>query len=92
MSLDVSDPAAPREVSRLVLGPDDVPHWISVSPDHRRVAITGYGTLRHRVLLARLDPGTGRLTLDERFREEGSAEPGFTLHDGIPHGAVFGRP
>src|SRR5688572_19664621 len=28
VSLDISDPAAPREVSRLVLGPADVPHWI----------------------------------------------------------------
>ena len=29
VSLDVSDPAKPREVSRVALGADDVPHWIS---------------------------------------------------------------
>jgi hypothetical protein len=31
VSLDISDPAAPREVSRVTLGPDDVPHWIAMS-------------------------------------------------------------
>jgi hypothetical protein len=89
-------------VSRVTLGPDDVPHWISVAPDRRRVVVTGYGTLRHRVVLARFDPATGRLALDERFREPGASEPGFRMDDkvwphggsapGIPHGAVFSRP
>jgi hypothetical protein len=102
VSLDISDPAAPREVSRVTLGPDDVPHWIAVSADGRRVAITGYGSMRHRVLIARFDAATGQLTLDERFREEGAAERGFRMDDetwphggqamGIPHGAVFSRP
>ncbi|HET6360708.1 MAG TPA: hypothetical protein VFH11_01465 [Gemmatimonadota bacterium] len=102
VSLDIKDPAEPREVSRLTLGPDDVPHWISVSVDQRRVAITGYGAMQHRVLIARFDPESGQLTLDERFREEGASEPGFTMDDetwphggqakGIPHGAVFSRP
>jgi hypothetical protein len=102
VSLDISDPAAPREVSRLTLGADDVPHWISVAADERRVAITGYGAMEHRVLIARFDPATGQLSLDERFREDGTDEPGFRLDDeawphggrapGIPHGAVFSRP
>ncbi|CAN5900307.1 hypothetical protein BH20GEM1_BH20GEM1_01480 [soil metagenome] len=102
VSLDITDPAAPREVSRVTLGPDDVPHWIAVSADERRVAITGYGTMQHRVVIARFDPPTGQLTIDERFREEGADEPGFGMDDetwphggqakGIPHGAVFSRP
>ena len=102
VSLDISDPAAPREVSRLTLGSDDVPHWISVSADRRRVAITGYGAMQYRVLIARFDPRSGELTLDDRFREEGANEPGFRMDDetwphggqakGIPHGAVFSRP
>jgi hypothetical protein len=101
VSLDISDPAAPREVSRLTLGADDVPHWISVSPDRRRVVVTGYGAMRHRVVMARFDSTTGQLALDERFREDGAAEPGFRMDDktwphggnarGIPHGAVFSR-
>jgi hypothetical protein len=102
VSLDIRNPSAPREVSRLTLGADDVPHWIAISPDRRRVVVTGYEALKHRALIARFDPDTGKLSLDERFREEGSAEPGFRLDDkswphggaakGIPHGAVFSLP
>lgn len=100
VSLDISDPAAPREASRVTLEPDDVPHWIAISGDHRRVVITGYGTMKHRLMIARFDPETGQLALDDRFRETGAAEPGFRMTDktwphggntrGIPHGAVFG--
>jgi hypothetical protein len=101
VSLDVSDPAAPREVSRLTLGADDVPHWISIAPDRRRVVITGYGAMRNRAVIARFDAATGALTIDERFREEGASEPGFRMEGktwphggsaaGVPHGAVFSR-
>ncbi|MCU0620383.1 MAG: selenium-binding family protein [Gemmatimonadales bacterium] len=101
VSLDVRDPAHPREVSRVTLGADDVPRWIALSGDRRRVVLTGYGALRHRVLLLRFDPATGALAVDERFREAGAAAPGFRLDDtawphggraaGIPHGAVFGQ-
>jgi hypothetical protein len=102
VSLDIADPLHPREVSRLVLGGDDVPHWIGIEPDHRRLVITGYKALRTRILLARFDPESGRLALDERFRMAGSDEVGFRMeqvawpHGGSaaasPHGAVFSRP
>lgn len=102
VSLDISDPSHPREVSRVSLDSTDVPHWISLAPDHRRVVLTGYQSLQHRVIMLRLDPSTGHLALDERFREEGAATPGFRMdnktwpHGGsapaIPHGAVFSRP
>jgi 56kDa selenium binding protein (SBP56) len=102
VSLDISNPAAPREVSRVTLGPEDVPHWIAISPDHRRVVVTGYEGMKHRVMIARFDPATGQLSLDRRFREEGSSAPGFRMDDktwphggdakGIPHGALFSRP
>lgn len=102
VSLDISDPSAPREVSRLTLAPEDVPHWIAISPDQRRVVVTGYAALQHRALIARFDPPSGRLTMDERFREEGASEPGFRMDNktwphggsakGIPHGAVFSLP
>jgi hypothetical protein len=101
VSLDISDPAAPREASRVTLGPNDVPHWIAVSADRRRVVITGYGGMEHRVMIARFDSTTGGLAIDERFREDGATEPGFRMDDktwphggtakGIPHGAVFSR-
>jgi len=101
VSMDISDPAAPREVSRITLGPDDVPHWIGIEPNHQRVVITGYAAMANRVLMARFDEATGKLTLDDRFRAAGSAEPGIRMagvtwpHGGnaaaIPHGAVFSR-
>ena len=102
VSLDISDPRAPREVSRVTLAEGDVPHWIAISPDHRRVVVTGYEGMRHRVVIARFEPATGQLAIDERFREVGATEPGFRMDDktwphggaakGIPHGAVFSRP
>ena len=101
VSLDITDPAAPREVSRVTLAADDVPHWIAIAPDHRRVVVTGYKGMQHRVVMARFDPATGQLALDERFRDEGATEPGFRMDNktwphggaarGIPHGAVFSR-
>lgn len=101
VSLDVSDPAHPREVSRLTLGPDDVPHWIGLEPNHRRVVITGYQAMKTRVLLATFDARTGALALDDRFRAVGSSEAGMRMEQitwphggsgaGIPHGAVFSR-
>lgn len=101
VSLDISDPAHPREASRLILGEGDVPHWISLEPNQRRLVITGYGQLRTRVLMATFDPATGTLALDQRFRAPGATRPGFDLvgpwpHGGSaagrPHGAVFSRP
>ena len=99
VSLDISNPAKPREVSRVELGAEDVPHWIAIEPNHRRVVITGYGDLKHRVMLANFDEITGRLSIDERFRDDGATRPGVRMDDkswphggsarGIPHGAVF---
>lgn len=101
VSLDVSDPSHPREVSRVTLGPDDVPHWIGIEPNHRRVVITGYQAMKTRVLLATFNATTGALALDQRFRAAGSTEAGMRMEGiawphggngpGIPHGAVFSR-
>jgi hypothetical protein len=100
VSLDISNPARPREVSRVVLSEQDVPHWIALEPNHRRVVITGYGNLMHRVVLANFNEATGRLTIDGRFRDDGATESGMRMDNkswphggsspGIPHGAVFG--
>ena len=99
VSLDISDPAKPREVSRVELGAEDVPHWIAIEPNHRRVVITGYGDLKNRVVMANFDETTGRLTIDERFRDAAATQPGIRMDNkswahggsapGLPHGAVF---
>jgi hypothetical protein len=75
VSLDVSDPGHPREVSRASLGPDDVPHWISLSPDTRCVVITGYGAMRNRAVIARFDSATGHLEVDHRSGSPAPTSP-----------------
>jgi hypothetical protein len=102
VSLDISDPAHPREASRVTLDSADVPHWISLEPNTQRVVITGYAALANRVLIATFDSATGALALDRRFRDAGADRPGFAMSGrpwphggsspGIPHGAVFSRP
>jgi hypothetical protein len=101
VSLDITDPAKPREVSRVAFGPDDVPHWISIEPNHKRVVATGYQSMKHRVMMLNFDEATGKLALDEKFRDAGATAPGVRMdnkswpHGGsaaaIPHGAVFSR-
>jgi hypothetical protein len=102
ISLDVSDPGRPREVGRLKLEPGQQPHWISLAPDGERIVISGgNGALESHLLLARVDPRNGRLTLNESFRPAGAAVPGVSFDrqvwphgragKAIPHGAVFSR-
>ena len=102
VSLDISNPAKPREVSRMTLNAGDVPHWLSVEPNHQRVVVTGYADMKSRVVIGNFNPATGALSIDTRFREEGAKEPGLRMDNkqwphggsaaGIPHGAVFSRP
>lgn len=100
VTLDVSEPDAPREVSRLTLAEDDWPHWISLSPDGRRIVITGYAGTRHRIIIANLDPADGTMRLDPDFGGTGD-RPGISMDrtawphgatgPGDPHGVVFSR-
>ena len=102
LSLDISDPGRPREVSRLTFRPDEIPHWIALEPNGDRLAITGYRELESRVLLAQLDRRSGALRLDTTFKAPGAEQPGVDFarerwpHGptgrAIPHGAVFSRP
>lgn len=100
VSLDISDPSHPAEVGHLALGPNDLPHWLALEPGGDRIVVTGYGGLFYRLLIAQVDTRSGKLSLDQRFREAGAAQPGFSFDrrwpDGwqgpaIPHGAVFSR-
>ena len=81
VSLDISNPTAPKEASRLVLGDNDVPHWLALEPNHRRVVVTGYGDLAHRIVIAKFDEKRGQLTPDSELQPTGT-----------PHGAVFSLP
>ena len=97
--LDIADPRAPRVVSTLTVDSGFAAHWISRDPGTDRVVLTSDGDDR-RVLLARFDSVSGRLTLDSRFRDAGSdrvgvsftrkAWPHGTSGPAVPHAAVFG--
>jgi hypothetical protein len=103
VSLDISNPATPIEVDRLSLDEPWWPHWISIEPGGDRIVVTsGPGATLHRVILVRLDPQTGELTLDSTFGDPGSDRPGVSFDrsrwphgdagPAKPHGAVFSRP
>lgn len=91
VSLDMTDPAAPREVGRAMLPEGWIPHWLALEPSSGRLVLTGYGAMMNRVVLLTHDSTTGAVAIDGRFREEGATEPGLRLA-GVPHGAVFSRP
>jgi hypothetical protein len=102
VALDISDPEHPREVSTLMVGEDEQPHWMSIDPTGRRVVLNSSGGGKgNRLFVLDFDPKTGRLTLDERFRDKNGGRPGITLTDrtwphgfsgtAVPHGTVFSR-
>ena len=74
VSLDISDPAAPREVSRVSLGAGSTPHWVALSPD-RRIVLTGSDSLEHRVTLLRFDPRPARWRSTTAFARRGIRKP-----------------
>lgn len=99
VALDVSDPGAPVEVSRLELGPRSFPHWLALDKASGRIVIADRGDGEERLYVARVDPESGALSLDERFRDSGSDRPGVSFgraewphgRTGAarPHGTVF---
>jgi hypothetical protein len=85
-----------------MVGDDEQPHWMSIDPTGRRVVLnsSGAGT-GNRLFVMNFDPGTGQLSLDERFRDKAGTRPGITLTrrtwphgfsgTAVPHGTVFSR-
>ena len=92
VSLDVHDPEHPREVSRILLPPDEYPHWLALEPDGNRLAITGYGALATKVRFAAIDRRTGKLTLDPGTIDFTRQWPDGWNGSAMPHGAVFSNP
>ena len=100
VALDVSDPAAPREASRLTLGGRNFPHWLALDPDGHRIVITDRGDGERRIFVATIDPETGELALDDAFRTPGADRAGVSFDRAAwphgptgaakPHGTVFG--
>ncbi len=99
VSMDILDPMHPRVVARLATDSTFYPHWLSKDPGSDRIVVTDQGDGPPRVMLLRLDPGTGQLSWDERFRESRDGPLGVSFvrpswPNGItgtakPHAAVF---
>ena len=92
VALDIADPSHPREVSRLTLDPDWVPHWLSLAPDGRRLVVTGFKQMRSKILLATIDGANGKLALTGTIDFDRTAWPHGATGAAIPHGTVFARP
>ena len=102
VSVDITDPEHPRDVSTLKLGDDEQPHWISIDGTGRRVVLNSADAhTGNRLFVIDFDPATGALTLDQRFRDAGATQPGVRFSQktwphgftgtAVPHGTVFSR-
>ena len=94
--LDASNPARPREVSRLSLPHKwHMPHWISADRVSGRVAVTGAG--QDWLAMLKFDPATGALAIDEAFGDGGGLvfdradSPHNSPGKATVHGVVFTR-
>ncbi len=100
-AFDVSVPERPKLVSSVSLGEKEVPHWIAVDSSGTRVVLNSGGSLGNMLFVINLDRATGKLTIDERFRDKGASTPGVSMSakrwphgfTGVayPHGTVFSR-
>ena len=101
VALEVSDPARPREVSRVTLGARNFPHWLALDPASGRIVVADRGDGERRLFVLTLDGESGALAVDERFRDPGSERPGVSFDRDTwphgdtgaarPHGTVFGN-
>ena len=102
LSLDISDPEHPKEVSRVTLSDDEGGHWAAIDPSGTRIVLNSAGyTKGNRLYLISLDRTTGKLSLDGKFRDPGDHKPGVDMNgktwphgfhgNAVPHGTVFSR-
>jgi hypothetical protein len=97
ISLDISNPEKPKEVSRLSLSNEFRAHWTGWDAKTKRLVTTGS---ENRIFLVKLDTKTGALAVDEAFKDD-NGKPGFDMANrvwphgwtgtGKPHGVVFSR-
>ena len=99
VTLDVSDPSRPREVSRVAFDSTFSPHWLAFDQGGSRLVVND---AKQRLYLVSLDQRTGTLEIDQSFRDPGAPTAGVSFArarwphgasgEAVPHGSVFSRP
>jgi hypothetical protein len=69
---DISDLSNMREVSCLTFDDKQKPHWMAQDETEHRIVMNSGEYGEHRVSMVNFDPQTGKLTLDEKFRDPGN--------------------
>lgn len=88
VSLDITDPAHPKEVARLAADSVFRPHWLASDPASDRIIVGAENGGETRMLVARLETLTGQLAWDRTFRTPGGPL-GVSFERGRwPHGAT----
>ena len=99
VTLDVTDPARPREVSRVAFDSTFTPHWLAFDQGGSRLVVNDG---KRRVYLVNFDQRTGALEIDQSFRDAETSTGGVSFArarwphgasgEAVPHGSVFARP
>jgi hypothetical protein len=89
--LDVADPAAPRELSRLLLPDDFNAHWAAKDPGSNRIVVGAEMEKERGMYMLAYDPGSATLSIDLSISAR-SQRPGYIDLDqqAWPHGASGG--
>ena len=86
IALDVRDPAHPVEASRLVADTVFRPHWLAKDPRSDRFIVGAENGGENRMLMARVDSTTGRLSWDQSLKAP-DGQLGITFQrEQWPHG------
>ncbi|HUQ47721.1 MAG TPA: hypothetical protein VM053_05675 [Gemmatimonadaceae bacterium] len=101
VSMDITDPMNPREVSRVKFDEGEWPHWLSIDPTGKRLVMNSGGGKTNRLYVINFSPTDGILSIDDKFRDKGGDMPGISMNDktwphgfvgkALPHGSVFSR-
>jgi hypothetical protein len=99
VSMDIQNPTKPRVVSELSTDSTFFPHWLSADPNSDRIVVTEQGDGLPLVMMIRLDRQTGKLSWDEKFRDQGATTNGVDFAKkgwprgitgpAMPHAALF---
>jgi hypothetical protein len=82
--VDLTAQRGPKEVSRVVLGGQILPHWTGYDSRTHRIAVSGYG--ESRIYLLTFDPDKGQVAIDRAFHDR-AGHPGFDAGPRAwPHG------